>query len=175
MEDIFAMVRRSGRGCHILKWDLKDAFRMIPVAAEQRWLLGFTWDGNTYQENCLPFGLATAPYIFNLFAEGLHWILQSFWGWQELAHYLDDFITTVRCDEAPLRVPNTQHQFATTLDYLGLARQPTKDMAGTTVDTLGIEIDTVAMVARLPDKKRNKARAAVSEALSKGHLTLLDT
>jgi hypothetical protein len=36
------------------------------------------WNGVYYKENCLPFGLATAPILFNLFAEALHWILESF-------------------------------------------------------------------------------------------------
>jgi hypothetical protein len=95
MEDVFAMVRRGGRSCTILKWDLRDAFRTIPVAHGQRWLLGLQWEGQYYHETCLPFGLATAPYLFNLFAEGLHWILQAYHGWEELVHYLDDLIAVL--------------------------------------------------------------------------------
>ena len=79
IEDIFAMVRRAGPRPQILKWDLKDAFRTIPVAASNRWLLGFYWQGTYYHEDCLSFYLATALFLFNLFAQGLHWILQSYW------------------------------------------------------------------------------------------------
>jgi hypothetical protein len=39
----------------------------------------------------LPFGLRTAPRIFNLFAEALHWIFATLYGWN-LTHYLDDFL-----------------------------------------------------------------------------------
>lgn len=38
----------------------------------------------------LAFGLKTAPYIFNLFAEALHWIIQRHIP-AALRHYLDDF------------------------------------------------------------------------------------
>jgi hypothetical protein len=44
--------------------------------------------------------LRTAPFIFNLFAEGFHWILQSYLNWEFLAHYLDDFINVIPHDLA---------------------------------------------------------------------------
>jgi hypothetical protein len=43
-------------------------------------------------ECCLPFGFATAPFIFNLFAEGLNWLLTAYLPVVSIVHYLDDFI-----------------------------------------------------------------------------------
>lgn len=77
-QEILQLVINAGRHCIILKRDVKDAFRNIPVAPQQQWLLGFRWEGKFYKETCLSFGLATAPFIFNLFAEALHWIIASF-------------------------------------------------------------------------------------------------
>ena len=37
---------------------------MIPVATNHRRLLQFKWLGETYQFNCLPFGLSSAPWVF---------------------------------------------------------------------------------------------------------------
>jgi len=51
---------------------LKDAFRNIPVSPFDYWLLLFEWLGKFYVDVALPFGLSTAPFLFNLFAEGLH-------------------------------------------------------------------------------------------------------
>jgi hypothetical protein len=48
MEEVFAMVKRAERSCTIMKWDLKDAFRTIPVAYHQRWLLGLSREGHFY-------------------------------------------------------------------------------------------------------------------------------
>lgn len=56
------LVRLAGRDATLLKRDLKDAFRMVPVAPHERWLLGFSWAGQYYVENCLPFGLRTALF-----------------------------------------------------------------------------------------------------------------
>ena len=55
-----------------MKRDLKDAFRMVPVAVQQRWLLGFCWQNQHYTEKRLLFGLRSAPFLVNLFAEGFH-------------------------------------------------------------------------------------------------------
>jgi hypothetical protein len=93
IEDVLQLVRIAGQHCSILKRDIKDAFRNIPIAPHIQWLLGFEWKGIFYKETCLPFGLSTAPFIFNLFAEAFHWILQSWLQWNLLQHYLDDFIT----------------------------------------------------------------------------------
>ena len=61
----------------MIKRDLKSAFRHIPVAVSDYWLLIFEWNGQYYVDMCLSFGLCTASRIFNLFAEAIHWILAS--------------------------------------------------------------------------------------------------
>lgn len=77
-QDVLQMVIQAGRNYTILKRDIKDAFRNVPVAPHHQWLLGFTWKGKHYKETCLSFGLSTAPFIFNLFGKGLHWISVGF-------------------------------------------------------------------------------------------------
>ena len=39
-----AMVAMAGQGAILIKRDLADAFRHIPMAPEDYWLLGFSWD-----------------------------------------------------------------------------------------------------------------------------------
>jgi hypothetical protein len=62
----------AGEACLIVKRDIKNAFLIAPVAPHN-----FKWDGVVYVERCLPFGLDTALFLFNLFAEGLHWTLPA--------------------------------------------------------------------------------------------------
>lgn len=71
-QDILQMVIRAERGSVILKRDVKDAFRNVPVAPHQQWLLDFMRKKRDYKETCRSFGLSMAPFIFNLFGEGLH-------------------------------------------------------------------------------------------------------
>ena len=84
-------IAKLGRGTLMLKRDLKSAFRHIPVCTEDYCFLIFEWNRKYYIDLFLPFGLRTAPFIFNLFVEALHWILQRKYAWI-LHHYLDDFI-----------------------------------------------------------------------------------
>ena len=45
----------------------------VPLVANQT-LLGITWQGKTYVDLTLPFGLRSAPKIFNALADALEWV-----------------------------------------------------------------------------------------------------
>ena len=49
------------------------------------------WRDKYYVDTCPPFGLRSAPSIFDNFASALHWILEHNYG-ATLLHYLDDFL-----------------------------------------------------------------------------------
>lgn len=71
-EEVLDIIRKVGQSSVIVKRDIKDAFRNIPLGPHIRWLFGFSWDDIFYVEKYLSFGLCTAPYLFNLFVEALH-------------------------------------------------------------------------------------------------------
>ena len=48
------------------------------------------WRDKLYVDTALPFGLRSAPKIFNAVADALQWIMERN-GVPELLHYLDDF------------------------------------------------------------------------------------
>lgn len=83
-------VEQLGAGTQLVKLDL-NAYRLIPVDPQDHHLLGITWDGKTYIDRALPFGLRSAPKIFSavvdMLAWGLHWA-----GIRYLIHYLDDIL-----------------------------------------------------------------------------------
>lgn len=171
------MVRKAGRGAWLMKRDLKDAFRLVPVAHSQKRLLGFTWQGQYYHENCLPFGLRTAPLLFNLFAEGLHWIFMATWTSDTsvlMEHYLDDFVIALP-STAPTALRNlVSMRWLAVLWYLGMIPNTAKDEQGTTIEILGIEIDTLRMEARLSQKRIDEALSRVHDALDSKSLSLRD-
>ena len=71
-DDAVDTLLSTGQGAQFVKRDLKNAFRHIPVATSDQWLLGFHYDDRYWIERYLPFGLRTAPFIFNLFAKALN-------------------------------------------------------------------------------------------------------
>ena len=72
----------QGPNAILVKKDLADAFRHIPVASSDHWLLEFQCGGRYWVDRFLPFGLRTSPYLFDLFAKGLCWILIEGLGWR---------------------------------------------------------------------------------------------
>ena len=149
-DDAVDAILKQGVGAQLVKRDLSDAFRHIPVALSDRWLLGFWFEGVFYEERFLPFGLRTAPCIFDLFAKALNWILIAVLCWSIIVHYLDDFLAILAPDAD---VSLYEQQFKALCEQLGLTINHKKDVAGTTLDFLGLEFDTINMQARLPRAK----------------------
>ena len=76
----------------LAKLAIKNAFRLLLVHPTDRHLLAMEWENAIYLDTCLPFGLRSAPKLFNILAELLAWIAQH----NEVTfsiHYLDDFLT----------------------------------------------------------------------------------
>ena len=59
------------------KFDLKAVYRHIPVHPDDQRLLGMEWKGGLYLDAALPFGLHSAPVIFNAVAEALAFIIRQ--------------------------------------------------------------------------------------------------
>ena len=97
VDDAVKLLHSHGKGAIMAKVDLKAAFRMVPVCVADWDLLGMFWKGFYYVDTCLPFGLRSAPCLFNRFAATLHWILVT--NYQvEAIHYLDDFLIVGAAD-----------------------------------------------------------------------------
>lgn len=69
--------------------DLTDAFFRISVPAKERLHTAFTVGGKTYQFKRMPFGLKTAPSIFQRFMD---WGLSEYYEW--CVWYIDDILIT---------------------------------------------------------------------------------
>lgn len=157
-----ADVQKAGQGCLLGKLDLRDAFRHIPVRPADWHYLGFTWLDRLWYDIVLSFGLSSAPYIFNLFAEALHWIISrhipAF-----LRHYLDDFLPVFRQGTSWELASAALEWIQALGTQLGLSFQESKTEGPATCLTfLGIEIDTLAMEARLPADKLDRLHALLS-------------
>ena len=74
-----------------IKLEIKDAYRIEPVHPDDYHLLGLKWGSSTYMDRALPFGLWSAPNIFNAIVDIIAWVLNCL-GIQHQLHYLDDFL-----------------------------------------------------------------------------------
>ena len=83
----------------LVKVDIRQAYRIVPVHPEDRLLLGMVWDGGLFVDTALPFGLRSAPKIFTGISDALEWIVKKEGiGW--VAHYLDDFLVVATSERS---------------------------------------------------------------------------
>ena len=64
METLQAALKVVTPGCFMASIDLKDAYYTVPVEKEHRKFLRLEWEGQLWQFNCMPNGLALAPHKF---------------------------------------------------------------------------------------------------------------
>ena len=133
------------------KVDIKHAFRLCPVHSSCWPLLGYKWLGKYFFDIRLPFGLRSSPFIFNAFADALTWILVHKFGVTSVIHYLDDFfICAPSREECQWKVDKVLEAFK----VLGVPISEDKlEGPSQCITFLGIEIDSITMVCRLPVSK----------------------
>ena len=79
------------------KTDVHSAYRIVSVHPEDQGLLGMMWEGSLFIDTALPFGLRSAPEIFNAIEDVVDWFARE-QGVDPLLHYLDDFLTMGTAD-----------------------------------------------------------------------------
>ena len=173
--DVIAAIQCLGRGATMIKRDFADAFRQIPVSPLDTPLLGFHFQGSFYGERFLPFGLRTAPYLFNLFAEVFHWLLERSLHLEypeaRVVHYLDDFLVLLPPESA---WEPAGALFQKLSEELGLQIKEAKNEQGRQVSFAGIVVDTEKMVIRLPPEKKIKGLGLITKHESAASISLFD-
>ena len=156
VDDIAATVLALGQGSLLAKFDIKSAYRTVPVHPDDRLLLGMWWNGSLYIDTTLPFGLRSAPKIFCAIADMVKWVIRST-GVPIVTHYIDDFIII-----GPPGCSECQQSLQKALQVcsnLGLPVAPQKtEGPSTCMPILGIEVDTQAMELRLPTDKMERLK-----------------
>ena len=69
VDDIIKMVSKFGQGALMAKFDVETAYHNLAVHPTDRYLIGMKWRSMFYVDLALPFGLRSAPYIFNSVAD----------------------------------------------------------------------------------------------------------
>ena len=57
LDDALQLICHFGPGSQLVKMDLKDAYRSVPVHPDDQYILAVSWDGAVYVDRSLPFGL----------------------------------------------------------------------------------------------------------------------
>ena len=109
----------------------------------------------------LPFGLRSAPFIFNSVADMVECILIHWHHVAGLLHYFNDFITTGSPNSTQC-ASNLQTALSV-CQKLGLPLHPGKCVGPSTwLVILGIELDSVEQYAHLPEEKLAALRELIT-------------
>ncbi|MEE8386052.1 MAG: reverse transcriptase domain-containing protein, partial [Dehalococcoidia bacterium] len=156
-----------GPGALMAKLDLENAYRQVLVHPDDWDLLGssITVKGEThyYVDTTLPFGLRSAPLIFNEVADALAFIMRRL-GITFVDHYLDDFFTLGPPD-SPVCADNRQVM----LDACRITGFPVSPSPGKVtepapvMELLGLIIDTVCGEIRISAQRLKDTLQELSE------------
>ncbi len=148
-----------GRGTMLAKFDVEGAFRTVPVYPGDRRLLGMSWEGQVYVDKVLPFGLRSAPKLYNAVADALLWILVNHDEVDGL-HYLDDFLLFGEQDSR--QGERALQLVLACCAMLGMPVASRKtEGPSTTLTFLGLELDTLSMTVWLPPTKLERLRREI--------------
>ena len=165
VDDAAQVVAKLGEGALLAKIDIRSAYRMVPVHPDDRLLLGMIWEQALYVDSVLPFRLRSAPKVFTAVADAVEWTVRH-QGVENIYHYLDDFFLigapgTDQCARGLRILLAIFEQLSIPVAWEKL-EGPAKSLT-----ILGIEVDSEAMVLRLPKEKLGELKLLVTEWLGR--------
>lgn len=162
IEDTRSMIYPQGYGGVV---DISNAYRSVLIYPPHRKFVGFHWEkeGKSFHfgDNALCFGLKSAPSIFNSISSLVVRLMEA--SGVPCIGYLDDYFIS-----GPTRqvCENNQFILIELLKYLGFVINSRKVVTPSQEPKyLGVVIDLVVMVFRLPKEKIDKTMQKVTSIL----------
>ena len=156
------IVSRYGKGCYMSKGDVQLAFRILPICKQDWHPLGIMFNHHFYIDICLPFGAAISCALFEKVGLVLQWLAHKNPGYP-IAHYLDDFFTAHILQQVCDFIMDTIHS---TCEEVGVPMAQDKCVRATQIiKFLGLLIDTMLMVIRVPQDKTEDLLAHLRQTL----------
>lgn len=171
MEDIRTAVKLLTKDCYMCTIDLKDAYFMVPISKVSKKFLRFKFQNQTYEFQCLPFGLSLAPFVFTKLMKPVMTTLRE--QGLLLVIYLDDILCIGNTYNECLRCVSDTLLL---LENLGFIVNYTKSKLkpNKTQIFLGFELDSHDMCLKLPQDKRQKILHTIEKLSLSKSLTIRD-
>lgn len=151
------------RGAFTAKTDIADAFRLIPVNPRDYPKLGMKFLGQYYYDRCLPMGCGSSCKIYETFSTALQAIFESFDSTIRCVHMIDDFFI-MAADRATCE--RHLRLFLAMCADMGIPIAPEKTtLPAQDTSFLGVELDTVKHIARLPPEKLAEYSTMIEDML----------
>ncbi len=131
---------------------IKGDFRIVLLHPSQYHLLGFNWENKYYYDKNLAMGLSSSCQIFETIYNAVVIILNTMYNVTDVVKILDDFLFVQLSKDSCQRNLNS---FSELCKFLGIpiAMEMTSDIPTQIIVFLGILMDSVRMLAQLPEDK----------------------
>ncbi len=143
----------------LVTWDLEAGYQHVSMEEASTPALGFQWKGAFFKFLVLPFGLSTAPYVFQRIMLTAAGVLRR--KGIRVIVYLDDWMLLASSRKMAL---HHRAVAAVLMVELGLVRERTKGQwePVQAVEFLGFLVDTVAQHITLTAEKATQAKRVIS-------------
>ena len=145
----------------LFKSDIAEAYRLLPMHPLWQAKQINTIQGNRHVDRRNCFGGKSSGSIF-ISVNGLNtWIAKNEWEIPNLATYSDDSFGIEFADSFSLyepygqSLPTAQANLLTLWDHLGIPHKEKKQVHGTQLTIIGIEVDASSLTLTLPQKSRS--------------------
>lgn len=169
LEDVRTVCKLLLKGDYMTTIDMKNAYFLVPVQVNHRHFLRFMFFGKLYQFNCLPFGLASAPFVFTKLLKPVVEHLRN--KGVRIVLYLDDAICLGSSYEECLK--NTNY-VTSLLEKLGFVLNSTKSCLkpSRVRDYLGFNLNSQDLTISPTDKKKERLTVLIQQFLKRDSCTI---
>jgi hypothetical protein len=157
-------VRRSIGNCSLTLWksDIADAYRLLPMSPLWQAKQIITVDGERHVDHNLAFGSSSSSGIFISFNSLVAWIAKNVKLIPFILDYVDDSSgcnfkgQTEYYEPYGKYMPTDQCRLLLLWDELGIPHKPHKQLFGSPLTIIGINVDADMMTLSLPDDAKNR-------------------
>ena len=169
MEGLEAVRKLIQPGDFMMKLDLQDAYFSVPIHNSHKKYLRFVFQGITYEFQCLPFGLSSAPRTFTKLLKPVTVMLRT--QGIRIVIYLDDMLLL---DQSPDRLSSNFRSVVNLLQRLGflIKREKCSQSPSQCLEFLGSLINSKEMTQAVPNDKLQKLKIECKNAIKDRWLTL---
>lgn len=172
-DKVLDTISKLGRGAELAKMDVVAAFRLLILHPDEFDLFGFYFKNKFYYDKCLPMGCSASCAIFEKFSCFLEWVVKFKSGKNSIEHYLDDFLLAGAGGSGECL--QLMEHFRLICGDIGVPLAEEKTSGPSCIMTfLGLEIDTLKMVIRIPQEKLFDLKAKLEDVLCMTKITLRD-
>jgi hypothetical protein len=156
-------------GDFMMKLDLQDAYFSVPIHNSHKKYLRFVFQGITYEFQCLPFVLSSAPRTFTKLLKPVIVLLRTHG--IRIVIYLDDMLIL---DQSPERLSSIFRSVVNLLQRLGflIKQEKCSQAPSQCLEFLGSLINSREMTQAVPNDKLQKLQIECKNAIQNLWLTL---